>query len=544
MATRRKKKRDFDLRNVSIFLVFLGAFLIVISVMDNFTGYVVYDPYVSGDDTKIAMWNYSSATNYLYNDTINFTAGQISLLKPGDYVETLTTEFDLGGKDEGKINVSDDEVKLALNNGTYYAYGTFTSATYDSENGGADWNSFSWNETLNNQILIVYYRAGDVSDLSSLSWNSITNGGDVVNDGQYFQYKIEFASDGVSSAIVHDATLTSNYVDGSLETLTYSPTALDTLFGFYASDGGSGVTYAYDVGAGWVDVVHGADLSSVNASSIKIRVTLSSESSFSYGFNVTYNVSNSAPVLDSIGDKTLTEDVNFYLDVDATDVDEDTLTFSDDTDLFDIDASTGVINFTPDDSENYTINITVSDGVLEDSELVEWEVKPAEADDDDDDSSDDSSDKSNEKSNSKSKVTKKTTSDDSSEDVVDTNETDTNETVGEDLDVEVSGEGDDLFASLLTGFGFVTGDVDPKTGGAILLGFVLIGAVAAHFLFYVKGYGVNRKSTVGNKVSPGSRLRSFFRRRKDEGIKGPFFRELGRKDLPSKRELKILKEKK
>ncbi|MBD3209260.1 PKD domain-containing protein, partial [Candidatus Woesearchaeota archaeon] len=89
---------------------------------------------------------------------------------------------------------------------------------------------------------------------------------------------------------------------------------------------------------------------------------------------VTVNVTsvNDAPVLDTIGPLSATENAPFFFDVNASDVDLDTLTFSDDTDLFDIDPSTGVISFTPtyDDSGIYLVTITVSDGQLQDDEQV------------------------------------------------------------------------------------------------------------------------------------------------------------------------------
>ena len=43
----------------------------------------------------------------------------------------------------------------------------------------------------------------------------------------------------------------------------------------------------------------------------------------------------------------LLEDTNYYFDLNATDIDNETLVFSDDTSLFDVNPSSGVINFTP-----------------------------------------------------------------------------------------------------------------------------------------------------------------------------------------------------
>jgi PKD repeat protein len=81
---------------------------------------------------------------------------------------------------------------------------------------------------------------------------------------------------------------------------------------------------------------------------------------------------NDPPQLSQIGPQIATEDSSFTLTVSATDIDsEDTLTYSDDTSLFDIEASTGVISFTPANSAVgvHTITITVTDSMgAEDSE--------------------------------------------------------------------------------------------------------------------------------------------------------------------------------
>ncbi len=76
---------------------------------------------------------------------------------------------------------------------------------------------------------------------------------------------------------------------------------------------------------------------------------------------------NNAPVLDPIGNRTAKINKTFSLDVNATDIDsKDILIFSDNTTLFDINSSTGLINFTPNISQegNYSVNISVSDNAV------------------------------------------------------------------------------------------------------------------------------------------------------------------------------------
>lgn len=63
--------------------------------------------------------------------------------------------------------------------------------------------------------------------------------------------------------------------------------------------------------------------------------------------NLTVNTGNTAPVLETIEDFNLTEDVPFYYDVNATDAENDNLTFTDNTTMFEINDTTGEISFTP-----------------------------------------------------------------------------------------------------------------------------------------------------------------------------------------------------
>ncbi|MBU4501668.1 MAG: hypothetical protein KKA79_03690 [Nanoarchaeota archaeon] len=104
---------------------------------------------------------------------------------------------------------------------------------------------------------------------------------------------------------------------------------------------------------------------------------------------------NDAPVLDLIGAQTARVNGSFYFDVNATDEEDGednlegtgNLTFIDDTGLFDINSTTGVIRFTPSDGDlgNYTINISVVDkgipssglGSATDSENISFTVTEA-----------------------------------------------------------------------------------------------------------------------------------------------------------------------
>jgi hypothetical protein len=89
------------------------------------------------------------------------------------------------------------------------------------------------------------------------------------------------------------------------------------------------------------------------------------------------NVTNNPPSLNISLNFTIKEDELFTYDINATDTPADQLTFSDNASFFDVDPSTGLINFTPNNTianKNYSINITVSDGIDSDSKIINFEI--------------------------------------------------------------------------------------------------------------------------------------------------------------------------
>lgn len=87
---------------------------------------------------------------------------------------------------------------------------------------------------------------------------------------------------------------------------------------------------------------------------------------------------NSPPEIEFIFPKTALAGSNFTLTVNASDPDGDNLTYSDDTELFDINATTGRIEFTPGSGQigTYFINITVTDGIETDEAVLNLVVRP------------------------------------------------------------------------------------------------------------------------------------------------------------------------
>ncbi len=109
-----------------------------------------------------------------------------------------------------------------------------------------------------------------------------------------------------------------------------------------------------------------------------VNVTDSSSAYDAQEFIIFVSNTNDAPELEPIGDLEATEDLPFYYQIRATDVDSyDVLSFYDNSELFEIDKNTGIISFTPtnDDVRTYILKITVKDNEdATDSETIIFTV--------------------------------------------------------------------------------------------------------------------------------------------------------------------------
>lgn len=92
--------------------------------------------------------------------------------------------------------------------------------------------------------------------------------------------------------------------------------------------------------------------------------------------NTSIIIQNVGPTLDSIGTLNSYEDSLFTYDVNASDLDFDAITFSDNSSLFVINPLTGIFSFTPTNSDVgvYSINVSVTDGSLVDYEIITLNV--------------------------------------------------------------------------------------------------------------------------------------------------------------------------
>ena len=97
--------------------------------------------------------------------------------------------------------------------------------------------------------------------------------------------------------------------------------------------------------------------------------------------NVLIDPENDAPVLTDIGNQETSEDTPLVLTLEATDVDEDDLTFSATSEYPEnvaADVTGNQLTLTPAEDRNGSVNISVSvsDGFLTDSETFELTVTP------------------------------------------------------------------------------------------------------------------------------------------------------------------------
>jgi len=112
---------------------------------------------------------------------------------------------------------------------------------------------------------------------------------------------------------------------------------------------------------GFVKFIPGANVNGLFT--VEVRINDGEDFSNRDTMNVNVNPVNDPPVMTAIADTSIYYDENFHYQVIVNDIDCDVFTWSDNTDLFDIDQS-GRINFTPDADlrGTYAITISASDG--------------------------------------------------------------------------------------------------------------------------------------------------------------------------------------
>lgn len=249
--------------------------------------------------------------------------------------------YDINASDDDLMNVYSDNLTFAINY-THLNDSTSTlvrlnattgviNFTASNEDTGTFWYNLTVNDSagaMDSEIINITIRSNVPPDINATINHNITE-----DIRYYFNFtKNVTDSDGDSITFMDNTTMfIINITTGEVN--------------FTAND-------SY-VGTNWVRITvldpwGGSDYQDIN-------------------FTV-YNVED-IPVLISIGNKTATEDSAFYYDVNATDEDlnipgtTEILYFIDNTTLFDIDPSTGIISFTPNNTDVgiHWINVSVND---------------------------------------------------------------------------------------------------------------------------------------------------------------------------------------
>ncbi|VVC00308.1 Uncharacterised protein [uncultured archaeon] len=229
--------------------------------------------------------------------------------------------------------------------------------------------SFSASEDLRGQG-IEYFDTVDGSNWAPISNNSSQEFG--VNDiGEKFNWKAVLRTS--------DPSQTPRIIDTNICIETFGAPSSTLMIGEnkWELPGDSGFSNEIDIAGALNQYIHGSPPQDGN---ILIPLEFSSGSTgiialegIYYEFDVN---SNTAPIIEKIAGQRADAGKEFVLQVRATDMENDKLAYSDDSNLFDINSDTGLISFVPNRAVagNHAIKISVSDGNLSDSSTLKLEV--------------------------------------------------------------------------------------------------------------------------------------------------------------------------
>jgi RHS repeat-associated protein len=222
--------------------------------------------------------------------------------------------------------------------------GSGVNATLYSLDGGINWNVYANPFMINNPgIVTIHYKSTDnasnVEDIKSIK-------ADINNPPPILDHINDIVVN--ETSLIH-ITLTASDPENDPLTFTFSPPLNSS--GMWQT--------TYDDAGEYITRVTVTDGFSSVSQDVKITV-----------LNV-----NRPPVLSPIGSLSAVEGSYFSYNVSASDPDNDQLTYSDDSPLFDINPFTGEIGFVPRFAGNHSFNISVSDGAAAVSQEVFLEVR-------------------------------------------------------------------------------------------------------------------------------------------------------------------------
>ncbi|MDI6916192.1 MAG: PKD domain-containing protein, partial [Thermoplasmatales archaeon] len=242
--------------------------------------------------------------------------------------------------------------------------------------------TFVWSAVVDELSGIFLYeiQVDDKPDFSSLEWSSnpvanSTTSSALLNGTYYWRVRaVDNAGNLGDWSVVWNFTIITENQPPVIETYypAFDPTINETesiTFNVVASDiNEDDLTYAWYVNGeltGETGTAYTFVSNYDSAGTYVVNVTVSDGVYYDYHkWTLTVINVNRPPIIKPIGDQTAYEGQLFTLQVNASDPDNDTIMFSDNTTLFDINQTTGLISFTPnyDSAGTYWVNITATDG--------------------------------------------------------------------------------------------------------------------------------------------------------------------------------------
>jgi len=303
------------MKNSIKYVIFALSFLLCsILYSANVAAVAVYGEWTANSGSSISITNGQNAELYAY------------ILSGNPPISADISMYDSGGNKVATLQSS------STNENSLESTITVTQANY--RNAG------------------VYSITIQASDSKDSSYSTLTL---TVNAVSVVVSTISITSSPVTTARKYQ---TYNYdveATGGISTLTYSLTTAPT-----------GMTINPATGL----IAWTPDSSQAGNFNVAVSVT---DGSSTASQSFVLNVPNSAPVLESISDKSAVDGEEFSITASATDSDGDTITYSIDSSDFTQDSNR--FTWEPEDDGTFTFTITASDGTLTDSETFEVEVE-------------------------------------------------------------------------------------------------------------------------------------------------------------------------
>jgi PKD repeat protein len=327
-------------------------------------------PYIGYEGVSLEL---SGSAEDLGSDSFSF---DWDLDNDGQYDDFTGENSDWTWPDNGiytiGLRVTDDDGGVGTNSTIITIYNLAPTANAGNTlygNEGADMN-FTGNHTDSGSLDTVSY----LWDFGDGTTSSDENPSHVYSDDGI--YTINLTVTDKDGGVGYDTTLAIVYNTApQIQDVGGELTAVEDIeftFVIIASDvAGDTITFTDDSDLFVINPATGAIIftpTNNDVGLVQVTITATDDDGGIDNILLLINVQNEndPPVLDHIPSLTANEDEGFTYTVTADDVDEgDVLTFSDNSELFDIDSDSGQISFTPTNDQVgiYTIIITVTDSV-------------------------------------------------------------------------------------------------------------------------------------------------------------------------------------